>query len=77
MSITVLYFASLREQMGRADDHIEAGTATTVSEVWSRISEGVEMPANILCSINKEYVDAGHSVKDGDEVAFFPPVTGG
>ena len=77
MSITVLYFASLRERMGRAGDQIEADTAMTVSDIWSQVSQGVEMPTNILCSINMEYVDAGHSVKDGDEVAFFPPVTGG
>jgi molybdopterin synthase sulfur carrier subunit len=77
MSITVRYFASLRESMGRADEQIEADVATTVSEVWSTVSSGAPMPANILCSINMEYVDAGQSVNDGDEVAFFPPVTGG
>jgi molybdopterin synthase sulfur carrier subunit len=77
MTISVRYFASLRESMGRADDQIAADMASTVSEVWANVSNGAEMPANILCSINMEYVDAGHSVQDGDEVAFFPPVTGG
>ena len=77
MSISVRYFASLRESMGRADDQIAADMASTVSEVWATVSHGAEMPANTLCSINMEYVDAEHSVKDGDEVAFFPPVTGG
>jgi len=35
------------------------------------------MPASTLCSINMEYVKPDHTIKDGDEVAFFPPVTGG
>jgi len=35
------------------------------------------MGNNILISLNMEYVNADNAVKDGDEVAFFPPVTGG
>ncbi len=38
---------------------------------------GKELPDNILSAINMEYVKADARVKDGDEVAFFPPVTGG
>ncbi len=77
MSINVRYFASLREHMGKADDRLEADLAKTVGEVWACVSKDMDMPANTLCAINMEYVDAGHVVKDGDEVAFFPPVTGG
>jgi molybdopterin synthase sulfur carrier subunit len=35
------------------------------------------MPANTLAAVNMEYVDLAGPVRDGDEVAFFPPVTGG
>ena len=77
MSIDILFFASLKERMGKAGDQIEAGTASTVREVWARINPDEAMPVNTLCSVNMEYVDPDHAVEDGDEVAFFPPVTGG
>jgi molybdopterin synthase sulfur carrier subunit len=35
------------------------------------------MPSNVLVAVNMEYTDPSHTLKDGDEVAFFPPVTGG
>ena len=43
----------------------------------SLIREGFEAPPHTLVAVNLEYVDPSHPVRDGDEVAFFPPVTGG
>ncbi len=77
MSINIRYFASLREKMGKAEDNIDAGLARTVADVWGVVANDTGMPSNTLCSINMEYVGPEHAVKDGDEVAFFPPVTGG
>ena len=76
MTITVKFFASLREQVGMADLHIDCECADTVAEVWQMATD-LAMPANTLMAVNQEYVDADHPVRDGDEVAFFPPVTGG
>jgi len=79
MSITVKYFASLREVLGRSEERLElaAGT-TTVSELWEQVADKQKtLPKNVLTAINMEYVKADARVKDGDEVAFFPPVTGG
>lgn len=77
MSITVKYFASLRELHG-ADRRLDApGKGATVADVWARAADGEPMPENVLMAVNLEYVDADHPVEDGDEVAFFPPVTGG
>lgn len=77
MSIQVRFFASLRESVGKADDQVEATNAPTVQTVWAMTTNGLDMPGNTLCAINMEYVDPQHTVEDGDEVAFFPPVTGG
>lgn len=76
MSIEVRYFASLREEFGRSADSLATGDIQTVADVWSQVS-GTPMPDNLLMAINLEYVSADAEVKDGDEVAFFPPVTGG
>ncbi len=76
MAITVKYFAALREELGRAEDRVEAGGVATVADVW-QAAAGREMPANTLMAVNMEYVQADQAVSDGDEVAFFPPVTGG
>jgi len=77
MSIAVKFFASLREQVGKADVSVESQSVSSVREVWDLASGGQSMPANTLMAVNMDYVEATHPVTDGDEVAFFPPVTGG
>jgi len=75
MSITVKFFARLREQVGKADATLHS--ASDVQAAWDQATDRMEMPDNTLCAINMEYVDSQHALSDGDEVAFFPPVTGG
>ena len=77
MSIKVLFFASLRDTIGRASDEIDAANINTVADVWAAVADGEAMPSNLLMAINQDYVKADASVQDNDEVAFFPPVTGG
>ncbi|VAX00839.1 Molybdopterin synthase sulfur carrier subunit [hydrothermal vent metagenome] len=77
MSIEVKFFASLRERVGKASDSLEAKSASTVLQVWQQSVGESSFDTNILAAVNMEYVDAEHAVCDGDEVAFFPPVTGG
>ena len=77
MSIEVRYFASLREQFGREGESLDFGSSSSVADVWVQVSGGKPMPSNLLMAINLEYVSEDATVKDGDEVAFFPPVTGG
>ena len=77
MTITVKFFASLRENLGRSAENLNADEALTVNDVWNKATDGATMPNNVLIAINMDYVDRSHEVKDGDEVAFFPPVTGG
>ena len=77
MAITVKYFASLRERMGRGEDRLQPPLPATVEEVWARAGDGEPLAGNLLSAVNLEYADPDHAVSDGDEVAFFPPVTGG
>ena len=75
--VTVKFFASLREDFGHPDARVEAEPGMTVSDVWRRVGAGRPFPANVLAAVNLRYVDRDHPVGEGDEVAFFPPVTGG
>ena len=77
MSIKVRYFASLKENVGRAEDELTVIKLLTVHEVWHCANPEKSLPDNILAAVNMDYVDLNYLVKDGDEVAFFPPVTGG
>lgn len=79
MSIKVKYFASLRERIGHSEDNLEIENGNiTVAELWEKLAgKHKNLPDNILTAINMEYVKPDAEVKDGDEVAFFPPVTGG
>jgi len=74
--IQVKFFASLRERLGAAERNLAAENLRTVGDVWSAVAN-FPMPANLLVAINHNYVSRDHAVNDGDEVAFFPPVTGG
>ncbi|MDH5424683.1 MAG: molybdopterin converting factor subunit 1 [Gammaproteobacteria bacterium] len=77
MNITVKFFASLREQTGKSDASISYAEPISVLDAWKQASGMQSMPENTLCAINMEYVNHSTLLSDGDEVAFFPPVTGG
>jgi len=77
MPIKVLYFASLKEIFGRSEEQLSVEGLTTVGDVWKRVSAGHKISQQVLYSVNQEYAQADSIVKVGDEVAFFPPVTGG
>lgn len=77
MTVAVKFFASLKEQLGCDGASVEIGEVATAADVWLQASGGKAMPGNVLVAINMEYSDQNATVHDGDEVAFFPPVTGG
>ncbi|MRR51677.1 MAG: molybdopterin converting factor subunit 1 [Rhodocyclaceae bacterium] len=84
MTITVFYFASLREAVGVSSEKLALpeGVATIVTlrahlagrgEGWRAL---VQMK-NLKSAVNQTMVAGDAPIADGDEVAFFPPVTGG
>lgn len=77
MSITVHYFASLKERLGRTSDNIDYSPDLTVLDVWRIANPDLPLPSPILAAVNMDYVALKAVVADGDTVAFFPPVTGG
>ena len=77
MQIEVRYFASLRERVGCGQEIIELEIGCSVARAWTVGSAGFDLPANALCAINEEYAALTDLIVEGDQVAFFPPVTGG
>lgn len=75
--ITVRYFASLREEMGLSSETLPEQGIKTVEDVWNKVSQGRLEGRTLLCAVNHKYAKMDTPVQSNDEVAFFPPVTGG
>lgn len=81
----VLYFAWMRERMGRSEEDLPVppGVASVGALVdWLRARDAAGMAAFaetaiVRAAVNQEFAQPDTPVRDGDEVAFFPPVTGG
>ena len=81
----VLYFASLRERMGRTEEDLAlplgvSTVGTLVAYLKSRDAAGAAAfaePTLIRAALNQEFAGTSAPIRDGDEIAFFPPVTGG
>ncbi|GFM83627.1 molybdopterin synthase sulfur carrier subunit [Pseudomonas cichorii] len=81
MSVQVQYFARYREALGLDGERVE-GTFATLDdlrqhlllrgEAWQVLAE-----QNLMCARNQELCQLDEPLMDGDEVAFFPTVTGG
>jgi MoaE-MoaD fusion protein len=71
--VTVRLFAGLRERAGWSHREVDV---TRVGDVWAELGLGEE-PRGLLYAVNKEYAEPGRELRDGDEVAVIPPVSGG
>ena len=85
MKVKVLFFASLRERLGTATEVVEIpDSASTVAGLrmhlmkrggaWQEVLADMKV---VRVAINHDMAVAGAPLNPGDEVAFFPPVTGG
>lgn len=77
MSIKVRYFASLKQLVGHGETSCSATPPLSARVIWQQLNPQLALPENVLAAVNMEYVDLDALVTDGDELAFFPPVTGG
>ena len=81
----ILYFAKIKEIIGKSEDSITIKEQTTVKDIVEKlkiINESYKLAfqdlKNIKCSVNCNYIDSFQTkVTNNDEIAFFPPVTGG
>jgi sulfur-carrier protein len=83
MKVTVRYFASLREALG-SNEVMTLEGATTVAVLrdaliarGGRHAQALQRGKAVRCAVDQAMVDESVSLRDGVEVAFFPPVTGG
>jgi molybdopterin synthase sulfur carrier subunit len=82
--IRVLYFASLRERVGTGSEDLPLGDNRTVADLLLRLrarggpwTEALADGGNTLAAVNQALAQPDTAIADGDEIAFFPPVTGG
>ena len=81
MKVRLLHFASFREAVGREEELRELRDGGRVTDLWTELSGEVPFFARFTtmppAAVNREYVPAETVLRDGDEVAFLPPVAGG
>ncbi len=84
INIRVRYFASLREAVASSGEQISLPAASaTVAGLRDAIAARGEpwtalvRTRNLRCAVNQDMVSFDTAIRSGDEVAFFPPVTGG
>ncbi len=81
--IKVVFFAALREQLDCHELTIVNENLTTVAELKAELASKNEQwqkvftTGSLLSAVNHDMVDGAQTITSGDEVAFFPPVTGG
>ncbi len=77
MIIVVKYFASISDVVGKTSERIDIKQDQTAGDIWSDVSKNIKYTGTVMVAVNHEYVDLNHILKENDELAFFPPVTGG
>jgi len=81
MGIRVLFFASLAEITGMRETVVDASVHKTIGSIFAYFIEGFPRlgayRSSVLFAVNSEFAKPETRVREGDEVAFLPPVSGG
>ncbi|HSD11118.1 MAG TPA: molybdopterin converting factor subunit 1 [Candidatus Binatia bacterium] len=81
MKVHLRFFASLRERLGRGEMELTLPEGATIAALWECLcaenASLAEVGASLSFALNREYVDRDAVLRDGDEVALIPPVSGG
>ncbi len=81
MKVRVLFFASLREKVKMTEATESMDEGASVGELWNRLCQKYDsiepMTPSVSFAVNREYADRDTLLRDGDEVALIPPVSGG
>jgi MoaE-MoaD fusion protein len=81
MRVRVLFFGLLKDVAGRSAQDIEVAAPATLGTVFDRFAQQYprlrEMAGSIVLARNHEFADRAAEVREGDEIAFLPPVSGG
>jgi len=81
MKIRVLYFAYYKELIGKSEEEINIENDSTLEnllEIVKKLHKPLEEESGrIIVAINNEYAKGETRLKEGDLIAFFPPVSGG
>mmetsp|Transcript_25076 Transcript_25076/g.63035 ORF Transcript_25076/g.63035 Transcript_25076/m.63035 type:complete len:82 (-) Transcript_25076:579-824(-) len=81
MRVRCLLFAAAREATGTSCVHLDlpagADTHTLTSELCQRCPQLAAILPHALLAVNREYVTEAVALKDGDEAAVIPPISGG
>lgn len=79
--VRVLYFAVVRERLGRDGDDLALPAGTTVAAACDELAERNpalrELLPRLRCAVNRAMSEPGAALRDGDELALIPPVAGG
>jgi molybdopterin converting factor subunit 1 len=79
MRVRVLYFGVLKDVMGQGNTEMEVAEGSSVAELLA-VHRGLVAASiwdSVAVAVNQEYARGGDVLKDGDEVALLPPVSGG
>jgi len=80
MQIRVRYFAALRDALGTSEQTLELPPAATVADAWAALMAahpGLAPSGSLAYAVNRSYADLDTVLRDGDELALIPPVSGG
>jgi len=81
MQVNVLFFGMAHDLTGVQEEHLEIQDGQRLADLWAKCEARFprlgEIAGSLVTSVNQEIADHRRILRDGDEVAFLPPVSGG